>query len=142
MLDVLLVEDNEADALLVEESFRGLRGVRLIHVARDGFEALTYLRREGPYQRAARPHLVLLDINMPRMDGYGVLEAMKSDPALQVIPVVVLTTSGREEDVAACYRSGANSYVHKPADFQQFAEMAARLAAYWSSVCQLPRDEP
>lgn len=141
MLHVLVVDDNEDDVILLRESFRDEPFVNLLHVVRDGEEALAYLRREGDFSTAARPGLVLMDINMPRKNGFEVLNAMKSDPLLRGIPVVMLTTSRREADIRQAYNDGACSFVTKPVNFDRLKLMAAHFVRYWSSVARIPQAE-
>ena len=136
-IEILLAEDNEDDVLLVRESLEETDIAKRLHVARDGVEALEYLR-ERSARGASRPLLVLLDINMPRMNGFEVLGEMKSAPALKHIPVVMLTTSGREEDIIKSYRSGAASYITKPVNFAGFRELVSRFALYWTTVSRVP----
>ena len=138
-LDILVVDDNEDDVLLLQESLSNLPAVNLVHAVRDGEEALTFLRRQGQYAQACRPRLVLLDINMPRKNGFEVLAEMKNDPLLRMIPVVILTTSNREADVVAAYGSGACSFVTKPVDFDRLKLIAEHFVCYWTTVVQVPQ---
>lgn len=137
-IDILLVDDNDDDILLLEESVKDSPLVRLLHVVRDGEEALSYLRREGAFAKAGRPGLVLLDINMPRKNGFEVLEAMKADESLRTIPVIMLTTSTREEDIVHSYGGGACSFICKPVSFDKLKETVQHLALYWTSVSVVP----
>jgi len=107
-------------------------------VVRDGVEAMAYLRGEAPFQDAPRPDLVLLDLNMPRMDGRDVLAQMSADPALAVIPVVVLTTSVADADVLESYQLSASAYITKPVDFGQFVQVIHSLEDFWLRVVRLP----
>lgn len=141
-IDILLVEDNDDDVVLLTESLKKTRLLRLVHVARDGREALSYLRREGPFGGATRPGMVLLDINMPQMNGFQVLSAMKADPGLKTIPVVMLTTSARDEDVVQSYGEGACSFLSKPVDSERINDVVGHLAQYWSLVAVLPPKHP
>jgi CheY-like chemotaxis protein len=136
-IELLLAEDNEDDVLLVRESLEETDMARRLHVARDGQEALEYVRARSA-RGASRPLLVLLDINMPRMNGFEVLNEMKNAPDLKHIPVIMLTTSGREEDIIKSYRSGAASYITKPVNFEGFRQLVARFALYWTTVSQVP----
>jgi CheY-like chemotaxis protein len=138
-LEILVVDDNDDDVLLLQESLRGLATVNLLHTVRDGEEALTFLRREGQYAGAPRPSLVLLDINMPKKNGFEVLAEMKTDPLLRIIPVVMLTTSNRDADVMAAYGGGACSFVTKPVNFDRLKLMAEHFVCYWTTVVQVPR---
>ena len=120
LIEVLLVEDDPGDVLMTQEAFTDHKLRNNLTVVNDGVEALAYLRREGPYAGATRPDLILLDLNLPRKDGREVLAEIKADPELRLIPVVVLTTSGADDDVVGSYRLHANAYVTKPVDFEAF----------------------
>ncbi len=133
-VDILLVEDNDDDVVLLAEAFEEARTDSHVHVVHDGQEALDYLRRRGRFTDVEEPGLVLLDINMPRKNGFQVLAEIKSDPQLRSLPVVVLTSSGRDEDVARSYGAGACSYVRKPAGFERLRDMVSRFSLYWSLV--------
>ncbi|WP_208852246.1 response regulator [Roseomonas genomospecies 6] len=136
---ILLVEDDPADAGLAKRAIRQGRILCDVHHAVDGVEALAYLRREGErYANARRPDLILLDLNMPRLDGRGVLTAIKQDVELRGIPVVVLTTSDVDRDVEAMYQLGANSFVTKPLDLQDFFSVISGLENYWFEIVKLP----
>lgn len=137
-IEILLVDDNDDDVVLVEESFKDSKFVNLMRVVRDGAQALAYLRREGPHKNAALPGLVLLDINMPGLNGFEVLSAMKADPALRTIPVVMLTTSTRDEDVVRSYDGGACSFVSKPVSLEKLKDVIKQFALYWSLVAIVP----
>lgn len=138
-LEILVVDDNEDDVLLLQESLRDLPTVNLVHAVHDGEEALTFLRREGRYAGARRPGLVLLDINMPKKNGFEVLAEMKTDPLLRTIPVVILTTSSRDADVVTAYGGGACSFVTKPVNFDRLKLIAEHFVCYWTTVVQIPR---
>lgn len=136
-IEILLVEDNAADVRLTQEAFKDTRVPNRLHVARDGVEALTMLRdRTGA---TPRPDLILLDLNLPRKDGREVLTEIKADDALQHIPVVVLTTSQAEQDVAQSYRLRANAFMTKPVDIDQFFEAVRSLEQFWLAVATLTR---
>ena len=137
-MEILLVEDNEDDIVLEQEALADAKLVNLMHVVRDGEEALSYLRRQGQYQDAQRPGLILLDINMPRKNGFEVLNEMKADAALMHIPVIMLTTSDNEADVVKSYAKGACSFITKPMDFDKFSEVVKRFALYWAMVSRVP----
>ena len=139
VIDVLLVEDDPGDVLMTREAFEEHKLGNTLHVVTDGVEAVSFLRREGPYADAPRPGLVLLDLNLPRMDGRQVLESIKSDPELASIPVVVLTTSENEDDVLRSYSLHANAYVTKPVDFQRFIEVIRQIDDFFVTVVRLPR---
>ncbi|HWA16029.1 MAG TPA: response regulator [Gemmatimonadales bacterium] len=131
-LDILLVDDNENDITLARKALGAVSFVNRLQVVHDGLEALAYLRRQPPYQDATLPHIVLLDINMPRLNGFETLEAIKADPALRALPVIMLTVSSRDEDIIKSYRRGACTYVRKPLEFSEFVEAMQRLELYWS----------
>ena len=135
---ILLVEDNEDDILLEQEALADAKLVNLMCVVRDGEEAMAYLRRQGKYQNAKLPGLILLDINMPKKNGFEVLNEIKSDVALMHIPVVMLTTSDREADIVKSYAKGACSYITKPMDFDKFREVVKQFALYWVLVAKVP----
>lgn len=138
-IDVLLVEDDPGDVLMTREAFEENKVANRLAVVSDGAEAMEYLRREGRYADAPTPDLVLLDLNLPKMDGREVLAAMKSDENLRSIPVVVLTTSEAEEDVLRSYSLHANAYVTKPVDFARFIEVVRQIDDFFVSVVRLPR---
>lgn len=138
---ILIVDDDVGDQILIQEALESGKIEKQLRIAGDGEEAMAYLRRAGPFADPAlspRPSLILLDLNMPRLGGKEVLALLKSDRDLKSIPVVVFTTSSREEDVAGCYRIGANSYVPKPTDFAEFQSVIQNLELYWLQVSSLP----
>jgi chemotaxis family two-component system response regulator Rcp1 len=135
---ILLVEDSEPDVELTIEALRDAKVLNELHVVRDGVEAMAYLHRQGPYAKAARPDLVLLDLNMPRKSGREVLTEMKADPKLAMIPVVVLTTSAADVDVLRSYELSAAAYITKPVDFDQFVSVIHTLKDFWLAVVRLP----
>ena len=137
-IEILLVEDNPGDVRLTREAFRDGRVSNNLNVVADGVEALAFLRRQGAYDDAPRPGLVLLDLNLPRKDGREVLEEIKSDPALRRIPVVVLTTSEAEADILRSYDLNANCYITKPVDFEQFLLVVKSIEQFWLTIVQLP----
>jgi CheY-like chemotaxis protein len=137
-IEILLVEDNEDDIVIIQEVFADMRLATIINVVRDGEEALAYLRRNGKYKVARMPDIVLLDINMPKKNGFEVLEEMKKDPRLQPLPVIMLTTSHREEDVVRSYAKGACSYIHKLVDLDQFKQLIKQFEHYWTGVSRVP----
>jgi CheY-like chemotaxis protein len=138
MINVLLVEDDPGDVLITREAFAENKVRNKLSVVSDGVNALRFLRREADYADAPRPDLILLDLNLPRMDGHEVLEKIKSDSDLQRIPVVVLTTSDAEEDVLRSYDLHANAYVTKPVDFQRFLGVIRQIDEFFVSVVKLP----
>ena len=137
-IEILLVEDNVGDARLTLEAFQEGKVTNNLSVVRDGVEALAYLRREGAYANAVQPDLVLLDLNLPRKDGREVLAEIKADDRLKRIPVVVLTTSAAEEDVAKAYGNHANCYITKPVDLDQFLRVVQSIESFWLSLVKLP----
>lgn len=137
-VEVLLVDDSEDDLVLVQEALAEAKLLNVLNVARDGEQALAYLRREGKYKDAQMPGLILLDINMPKKNGFEVLEELKADPALQHIPVVMLTVSDRDADVAKAYAKGACSYVMKPVDSNKLREVVQGFELYWTLVSRIP----
>lgn len=137
-LQLLLVEDNEDDIVLIEEAFAEAKLLNVISKVRDGEQALAYLRQEAPYRHVNPPGLVLLDINMPRKNGFEVLREMKMDSALQSIPVIMLTTSDREDDIARSYMHGACSYIRKPMTLESFARVVRDFELYWTLVSRVP----
>ena len=139
VIDVLLVEDDPGDVLMTREAFADHDLDNTLHVVGDGVEALQFLRREGAHADAPTPDLVLLDLNLPRMDGREVLAELKADPELRRIPVVVLTTSEAEEDVLRSYSLHANAYVTKPVDFDRFVQVVQQIDDFFVSVVRLPR---
>ncbi len=138
LIPILLVEDNDDDVVLIRELFDEQQLVDIIHVAPDGEAALAYLRQQGIYEDAARPNLVLLDINLPKLNGLEVLQIVKQDPNLRHVPVVMLTTSGREEDILQSYQHGASSYIRKPVSMEMLAEVTKQFAIYWARTALLP----
>ena len=137
-IEVLLVEDNPGDVRLTREALKEGKVCNNLNVAADGIEALAYLRREGTHAGSARPDLILLDLNLPRMDGREVLEVIKADPALRNIPVVVLTSSQAERDIVRAYDLRANCYVSKPVDFDQFIIVVKSIEDFWFTIVKLP----
>jgi CheY-like chemotaxis protein len=137
-IEVLLVEDDPGDVLLIQEAFEFNKVHNNLNIARDGEQALAYLRREGEYADAPRPDLVLLDLNLPRKDGREVLQEVKTDDDLRTIPIVVLTTSEAEEDVLRSYQLHANAYVTKPVDFDRFVSIVRQIDDFFVSVVRLP----
>ena len=138
-IQVLLVEDDPGDVLMTREAFEDYKVHNQLHVVNDGEQAMAFLRQEGEYAGLPRPDLVLLDLNLPRMDGRQVLNAIKSDPELSSIPVVVLTTSEAEDDVLRSYSLHANAYVTKPVDFERFIDVVRQIDDFFVTVVRLPR---
>jgi CheY-like chemotaxis protein len=139
LIEVLLVEDDPGDVLMTKEAFADNKVKNNLNVVTDGVEALAFLRREGKYADAPYPDLILLDLNLPKKDGREVLAEIKDDPNLAHIPVVVLTTSGANEDILSSYRLHANAYVTKPVDFEQFIKVVRQIDDFFVGVVKLPR---
>ena len=137
-LEILLVEDNPADVRLTQEAFRDGKIHNTLYVAKDGVEAMDFLKCRDKYADAVRPDLILLDLNLPRKDGREVLAEIKTDDDLSTIPVVVLTTSKAEEDVLRSYKLHANAYVTKPVDFDRFIEVVRQIDDFFVTVVKLP----
>ncbi len=138
MIEVLLVEDDPGDVLMTQEAFEEHKLRNRLSVVSDGAEALAYLRREGEFREAVRPDLILLDLNLPKRDGREVLAEIKADADLRQIPVVVLTTSQADEDIARSYLLHANAYVTKPVDFDRFITVVRQIDEFFVSVVKLP----
>ena len=138
VIDVLLVEDDPGDVLLIEEAFADNKVRNRLHTVADGVEALAFLRREGEFADAPRPDLILLDLNLPRVDGREVLQVIKADEDLRRIPVVVLTTSQADEDILRSYSLHANAYVTKPVDFERFIKVVQQIDDFFVTVVKLP----
>lgn len=137
-IEILLVEDSEPDVILTQEAFAAAGVANRLHVARDGVEALDFLRRGDGYADAPRPDVILLDINMPRKNGLEVLAEIKHDPLLMTIPVIVLTTSEADEDILRSYQAHAASYVVKPIEFGQFYQVIQALGRYMLTIVRVP----
>lgn len=137
-LEVLLVEDDADDVLLTREALKDSKVIVSMSVATDGEEALKRLRREAPFADAPMPDLILLDLNLPRVNGRDVLKEVKNDPVLKKIPVVVLTTSTADADILKCYDLGANCYITKPVDFEQFQRIIKVVDEFWLTIVKLP----
>jgi CheY-like chemotaxis protein len=139
--EILLVEDNPADVRLTREALSSDHLWNHLNTAKDGVEAMAYLRREGRFASAVRPDLILLDLNLPKKDGREVLAEIKADPDLMRIPVVVLTTSDAEEDILKTYGLHANCYITKPADLRQFMKVLKSIEDFWLAIVRLPPKE-
>ncbi|MEY4374712.1 MAG: hypothetical protein RL760_879 [Candidatus Eisenbacteria bacterium] len=136
--ELLLVEDSPTDVIMAREALERSGLHHHLHVVSDGVEAMRFLRREGPHAVAPRPDLILVDLNMPRMDGRELLSRLKSDPAFRRIPAIVLTTSSSESDVTRCYEAHANAYMVKDIDFTHFVDRIRALMKFWFEVVLLP----
>ncbi len=137
-IDILLVEDDEGDVLLTKKALSNGKIYNSLNVARDGVEALAFLRHEGEHAAAPRPDLILLDLNMPRMDGREALAQIKQDEDLRSIPVVILTTSDSDQDILKSYDLQASCYITKPVDLEQFTTVVRAIKDFWFSVVKLP----
>ena len=136
---ILLVEDNEGDVVLTMQALKKANVTNGINVAMDGDEAMKYLRKEGRFGNAETPDLILLDINLPKLDGMEVLAEIKNDENLKSIPVVMLTTSDSENDIVASYNNHANCYITKPVDFRKFIEVIQAIKDFWITIVKLPK---
>ena len=136
MIDILLVEDNPDHVILTKRVLEDNRVSNKVYVCRDGAEALDFVYRRAKYSDAPRPGLILLDVKLPRVDGFEVLKKLKSDPTLKSIPIVMLTTSARDEEIARGYDEGVNSYVTKPVKFDEFTEKIKNIDLYWGLVSE------
>ena len=137
-IEILLVEDNPGDVRLTQEALKEGKVINNLHVVGDGVKALAFLHREGEYADAPRPDVMLLDLNLPRMDGREVLAVVKTDEHLRRIPVVVLTVSKAEEDILKTYDLHANCYITKPIDLDQFMKVVRAIEDFWLSIVKLP----
>ncbi|MDR3613304.1 MAG: response regulator [Candidatus Obscuribacterales bacterium] len=143
-IKVLLVEDNVADSTLILEVFENEKIMADVTVVRDGVEAIEFLKKQGVYVDRSEdktPDMVILDLNLPRMDGRELLRQIKNDPTLETIPVVILTTSAAEEDVNSTYKLGANCYVTKPLDLDHFVDIVKAIDKFWFSAVRFPHDK-
>lgn len=138
--EILLVEDNPGDVRLTQEALKENKIANNLHVAGDGLEAMAFLRREGKHANAPRPDVILLDLNLPKMDGREVLAEIKSDPKLKRIPVVVITSSEAEKDIIQTYDLHVNCYVTKPVDLDQFIHVVHSIKDFWLSIVKLPSE--
>jgi chemotaxis family two-component system response regulator Rcp1 len=139
-LQVLLVEDSPGDLRLTQEAFRDVNPLLQLHVANDGVEAMAFLRREGVNADAPRPDLILLDLNLPKMDGREVLALIKEDAGLKTIPTVILTSSEAESDVVKCHELQANGYVTKPMHYEAFRNLVTSINDFWLTGVETPKE--
>ncbi len=137
-VEILLVEDNPADVALTGEALQDSKMCNNLHVVTDGEEAMEFLHRKGKYHSAPRPDLILLDLNLPKKNGREVLEDIRADPSLTVIPVVIMTVSKDEKDIYETYRLHANCYIQKPVRFGEFIEIVKSIENFWFSIVMLP----
>ena len=136
--EFLLVEDNPGDVRLTREALRESKVKNNLHVVSNGVDAIAFLRRQGPYADAPRPDIILLDLNLPKMDGREVLAEIKADPVLRRIPVVVITSSEAEQDILRSYDLHVNCYVTKPVDLEQFMKVVQSVETFWLTIVKLP----
>jgi two-component system, chemotaxis family, response regulator Rcp1 len=141
-IHILLIEDNEGDIVLTIEALKEARISNTIDVVRDGEKAMQFLKKEGEFRNATTPDLILLDINLPKIDGKEVLANIKNSDVLKVIPVVMLTTSDSEKDIFESYHNHANCYITKPVGFQSFIEVIHTIKEFWITIVQLPKTHP
>lgn len=138
-IEVLLVEDSPGDVRLTQEAFREANEAIRLHVTTDGVEAMEFLRNQGSYADSPRPDLILLDLNLPRMDGREVLAVIKADADLKTIPTVILTTSEAEADILTSYQLQANCYLSKPVQLESFDQLVKSVNDFWLTKAKLPR---
>jgi len=138
LVNILLVEDNPGDVRLIQEVFQDGKIFNTLSVTRDGEEAIDYLHQQGDYKNTSRPDLILLDLNLPKKNGTEVLAEIKTDADLMRIPVIILTASKAEEDIARAYNHHANCYLTKPIDLNQFINVVQEIKTFWLSIVQLP----
>ena len=138
-VQILLVEDSPGDIRLTREVLRDAKIANQLHIVGDGEQAMAFLRREGDYAGVQRPDLILLDLNLPRKDGREVLAELKDDAELHLIPVIVLTTSGAEQDVLRSYDLNAACYITKPIDLDEFISVVRSIESFWLSIVRLPQ---
>ncbi|MCI0448631.1 MAG: response regulator [Chlorobi bacterium] len=138
-LQILLVEDNEGDVRLIQEAFSGSKINKCFSVAKDGEDALNFLYKKGPYSSdSVRPDIILLDINLPKKNGFEVLNQIKNDPELKRIPVIMLSSSSSEDHISKSYELSANCYVTKPVDFDEYSEVVKTIEDFWFDKAKLP----
>jgi chemotaxis family two-component system response regulator Rcp1 len=137
-IDILLAEDNPGDVRLTQEAFKDAKFLNNLYVTSDGLETMAFLRKQGKYEKMPRPDLILLDLNMPKMDGREVLSQVKSDLKLKHIPVIILTTSDSESDIVNSYNLHANCYITKPVDLDKFLTIVKQIENFWVTVVKLP----
>jgi CheY-like chemotaxis protein len=137
---ILLAEDNPGDVRLTQEALKAAKVSNTLHVVEDGVETMAFLHREGKHVDAPRPDVILLDLNLPRMDGREALAEIKSDPDLRSIPVVILTSSELEEDVIKAYDLHANCYATKPVELDQFLHIVKAISDFWLTIVKLPSE--
>ena len=139
IVEILLAEDNEDDVFLIQEALAQEKLINIMQVVKDGEETMACLRRQGKYKEVKSPGLLLLDINMPKKNGFEVLKEIKADPTLRSLPVVIMTTSKQEEDIARSYANGACSFISKPVSMEQMRAAMKTFALYWALVSRIPK---
>lgn len=137
-VEILLVEDNEAEVFLIKEAFDEWKLLNSLNTVHNGLEAMKYLKKEKPYENMPKPDLIILDLNMPKMNGREVLNEVKKDDNIKHIPIVVMTTSDDEEDIIQSYKLHANCYIRKPVDFKEFSKIILSIQSFWFQVVTLP----
>jgi two-component system response regulator len=137
---VLLVEDDAGDELIAREAFEADSMATVLHVARDGVQALDFLYRRGDHAEAPRPDFVLLDLNLPKVNGHTVLQQVKADPAVSTIPMIVFSTSSAFDDIIACYQAQGNAYITKPNNYDDFVHVVKQINRFWRKTASLPPD--
>jgi CheY-like chemotaxis protein len=137
-IHILLVEDNEGDILLTTEALSEGKIINEVSIARDGEEAIDFLNQQGAFSNATKPDLILLDVNLPKKNGYEVLDYIKSTNDLKHIPVIILTTSSSQKDILHAYRNYANAYITKPVDVDDFIKIISTIEDFWIGIVQLP----
>ena len=137
-INILLIEDNEGDILLTTEALLEGHILKELHVVKDGWEALLFLEKKEKYNSAITPDLILLDINLPKMNGHEVLKKIKQSSNIKHIPVIMLSTSSSKDDISECYKNQANCYIVKPVDADDFAKVISSIEKFWLSTVQLP----
>ncbi|MFQ5560997.1 MAG: response regulator [Nitrospinota bacterium] len=139
--NILHVEDNPADALLMKELFKGVKTAHKISVVKHGGEALDFLKRRGEFGASVMPDIIILDLNLPVMDGREFLAEIKSDEHFKQIPVIVLTTSVAQEDIRACYKNYASCYLNKPIELDEYRKIVEQIESFWFTTVSLPEPE-
>jgi two-component system, chemotaxis family, response regulator Rcp1 len=137
-IEILLVEDSPSDAALTKEALEAGKIANNLYRVIDGVEAMEFLKQQGKYAKSPRPDLIMLDLNLPRKDGRDVLRELKKDPSLNIIPVIVLTTSHSDKDILQSYQLNCNCYITKPVDFQHFIDVVKSIEQFWLTVVTLP----
>ncbi|MCF4102688.1 response regulator [Gillisia sp. M10.2A] len=140
-INILLVEDNEGDILLTTEALSEGKIANRVDVARDGWEAIQFLNKNGKHEHALTPDLILLDINLPKLNGHEVLQEIKSSENLKHLPVIMLSTSSSDQDIISSYKNFANCYITKPVEVNDFLKVISSIENFWVSIVQLPKEQ-